>query len=166
MLPVTSCFSRPPMRCSSPGVPGTAQGRASVSGSRLYGRYAFGEFFSVANFTLNSGISSTFGNLPRLRAVGEVSVGQNNHRHHVFHGDAAGFDGGPEAIARRRRSNHGNRRFGVASEQRLQQIGLLGLSRQAGGRAAALNVANHQRHLDHDREPDALPFSAPCPDPK
>ena len=29
-------FSRPPMRCSSPGVPGIAHGRASVSGSRLY----------------------------------------------------------------------------------------------------------------------------------
>src|SRR6266536_5410381 len=30
----------PPSRCSSPGVPGTAHGRASVSGSRRYGRSA------------------------------------------------------------------------------------------------------------------------------
>ena len=29
-------FSSPPMRCSRPGVPGIAHGRASVSGSRLY----------------------------------------------------------------------------------------------------------------------------------
>src|SRR5205814_50703 len=37
MLPVTSCFSIPPMRCSSPAVPGTAHGRAKRS-SRRYGR--------------------------------------------------------------------------------------------------------------------------------
>src|SRR3954467_6791142 len=36
MLPVTLAFSSPPMRCSRPGVPGIAQGRASVSGLRLY----------------------------------------------------------------------------------------------------------------------------------
>ena len=33
-----SCFSMPPMRCSRPGVPGTAHGRARVCGSRLYGQ--------------------------------------------------------------------------------------------------------------------------------
>src|SRR5688572_24034956 len=32
-----SAFSRPPMRCSRPGVPGTAHGRASVTSSRAYG---------------------------------------------------------------------------------------------------------------------------------
>ena len=37
IAPVTSAFSSPPIRCSRPGVPGTAQGRASVSGSRRYG---------------------------------------------------------------------------------------------------------------------------------
>ena len=35
---MTSAFSSPPTRCSSPAVPGTAQGRARVSGSRRYGR--------------------------------------------------------------------------------------------------------------------------------
>ena len=34
---MTSAFSMPPMRCSRPGVPGTAHGRARVSGSRRYG---------------------------------------------------------------------------------------------------------------------------------
>jgi len=33
-LPLPSCFSSPPTRCSRPGVPGTAHGRARVSGSR------------------------------------------------------------------------------------------------------------------------------------
>ncbi len=35
---MTSCFSMPPMRCSSPGVPGRTHGRASVAGSRRYGK--------------------------------------------------------------------------------------------------------------------------------
>ncbi len=35
---MTSCFSIPPMRCSRPGVPGFTQGRASVAGSRRYGK--------------------------------------------------------------------------------------------------------------------------------
>ena len=34
-LPVMASFSRPPMRCSSPGVPGTAHGRAKVSTFRM-----------------------------------------------------------------------------------------------------------------------------------
>ena len=34
---MTSCFSMPPIRCSSPGVPGRTQGRASVAASRMYG---------------------------------------------------------------------------------------------------------------------------------
>ena len=32
-----SAFSMPPMRCSRPGVPGIAHGRASVCGSRVNG---------------------------------------------------------------------------------------------------------------------------------
>ena len=38
MLPVPSFFSIPPTRCISPGVPGIAQGRASVVSSRRYGQ--------------------------------------------------------------------------------------------------------------------------------
>ena len=37
-VPDPSAFSMPPTRCSRPGVPGTAQGRASVAGSRTYGQ--------------------------------------------------------------------------------------------------------------------------------
>ena len=91
-------------------------------------------------------------NLPGLGAVGKVAVGKNNHRNHVLDGDAAGFERGPEAIAGSRSGDDRNRRFRVASEQRLQQIGLLGFRRQAGGRTAALNVANHQRNFDGDGE--------------
>jgi hypothetical protein len=62
MLPVPSAFSSPPMRCCRPAVPGTAHGRASVSGSRRYGQNVpSGAFGSVANATLRSGRSARSG---------------------------------------------------------------------------------------------------------
>ena len=59
-------FSMPPTRCISPGVPGIAHGRASVSGSRRYGQNsglpsASVWLGSVANGTEMSGRSSTSG---------------------------------------------------------------------------------------------------------
>src|SRR5580658_2003 len=41
------------------------------------------------------------GNLPRLGAVGEIAVGENNHWHHVFDGDTARFEGNPKTVAGR-----------------------------------------------------------------
>ena len=66
MLPEPSAFSMPPMRCSSPGVPGTAQGRANVCGSRLYGQKtsvpsASTWLVAVANSTARSGSSDMSG---------------------------------------------------------------------------------------------------------
>ena len=49
-----------------------------------------------------------------------------------------------------------HRRLAVAAEHRLQQVGLLGLGRQAGGRAAALDVADDQRQLERHRQADRL----------
>ena len=61
-----SSFSIPPMRCSRPGVPGMAQGRAMVSGSRRYGQNSGSPaasvwFGSVASSTEMSGRSPTSG---------------------------------------------------------------------------------------------------------
>ena len=61
-----SAFSMPPMRCSRPGVPGTAHGRASVSGSRRYGQNSVLPsslvwLCSLANATRRSGSESTSG---------------------------------------------------------------------------------------------------------
>src|SRR3954465_2556431 len=64
MEPLPSCFSRPPIRCWRPGVPGMAHSRASVSGSRTYGQnspdpsVAFG---FDANSTLRAGSWETSG---------------------------------------------------------------------------------------------------------
>ena len=45
----------------------------------------------------------------------------------------------------------------------MQQVGLLGLGRQAGRRAAALDVDDHQRQLEADREADRLATSGRRP---
>ena len=47
---------------------------------------------------------------------------------------------------------HRDGRLGVAAIKRLQQVRLLGLGRQARGRAAALDVANDQRQFDGYRK--------------
>src|SRR5690348_1597135 len=92
------------------------------------------------------------GNAPGLRAVGQVAVREKDYRNHVLYGDAAGFESGPEAIAWRGGGDDRNRSFGVASEESLEQVGLLGLGRQTGGWAAALDVANDERQFDGDGE--------------
>src|ERR687892_718366 len=61
MLPVPSAFSRPPMRCSSPGVPGIAHGRASVWSSRRNGQKSSPTLGWDANDRLMSGSLSTDG---------------------------------------------------------------------------------------------------------
>ena len=112
----------------------------------------------VSKCTGISGSSETIGNSPGLRAVGEIAVGKNDDRHHVFDGDAAGFHGDPEAIAGSGGREHGNGRFGVAAVESLQQVGLLGFGRQAGGRSAALDVADDEREFDGDGEAHGFGF--------
>ncbi len=97
-------------------------------------------------------------NPPRLGAVGDVAIGEQHDRRHVADGDPPGFLGHVEAIGRAAGGDHGHRAFAVAAEHGLQQIGLLGLGRQTGARAAALHVDDDQRQLGHDRQADALPF--------
>ena len=53
-----------------------------------------------------------------------------------------------------------HRAFAVAAEQRLEQVGLLGLGRQAGAGAAALHVDDQQRQFEHHARPIASPLRA------
>ncbi len=96
----------PPIRCSRPGVPGTAHGRARVSSSRRNGWKVGSPLGSVplgslANSTCRSGRLSTSGTRPRLGAVGEVAVGQDEDRGAVGRGDAHGIHRGAEAVGGR-----------------------------------------------------------------
>ncbi len=75
-------------------------------------------------------------------------------------GDADGLEGHVEAIGRRARGDDGDGAFAVAAEHRLQQVGLLGLGRQTGARAAALHVDDDQRQFGHHGQADRLGLEA------
>ena len=151
------------MRCSRPGVPGIAHGRASVSSSRRYGQNSAGLSGSpapwlvlVAKAGSIVGSSDELGDPPRLGAVGEHAVGQQHHRRAVGDRDPDGLQGRVEAVAGRARRDDRDRGLAVAPEHRLQQVGLLGLGRQSGRRATALDVDDQQRELGHHRQADRL----------
>ena len=61
-----------------------------------------------------------------------------------------------EAVGRRGGGDHRQRRLAVAAVDRHQQVGLLGLGRHPGRGAGALHVDDHQRQLEHRRQPDRL----------
>ena len=88
------------------------------------------------------------GQLPRLGAVGEVAVGQQDHRRAVLEGDPGRLDRGVEALRRAVAGDDRQRRLAVAAVQREVEVGRLGLGGQAGRRAAALDVDDQQRQLD------------------
>ena len=96
------------------------------------------------------------GDRPRLGAVGEVPVGEDEHRRHVRRRDAHRLDRDGEAVGGRPRRDDGHRRLAVAAEHRLQQVGLLGLGGQAGRRAAALDVTDDQGQLERRGQADRL----------
>ena len=148
-----SAFSRPPIRCSSPGVPGDAHFRASVSGSRSYGWNVVllgpvrdGDVGQVADGR----------DLPRLGAGGEERVRQVDDRGHVLEGEPPGLDREVEALAGRGRRDDRHRRVAVAPEHDLEQVRLLVLRRHAGRGAGALDVDDDERQLDHDGEAHRL----------
>ena len=68
---------------------------------------------------------------------------------------AASMAASKQSAGRLRRDDR-HRRLAVAPVHRLQQVGLLGLGRQAGGRTAALDVADDQRQFERHRQPDRL----------
>ena len=96
------------------------------------------------------------GQPPRLGAVGEVAVGQQDHRRAVLEGDADRLDRGDEAVRRAVRRDDRQRCLAVTAEQGDVEVGGLGLGRQAGRRAAALDVDDEQRQLERDGERDRL----------
>ena len=151
---MTSAFSSPPIRCSSPGVPGIAHGRASVSGSRAYGWCSPSP--ATANSTEMSGSVVDVRDQPRLGAVREVRVGEQVDGRPVLERDPRRLDRGVEALRRRRGREHRHRALGVPAEHDHQQVGLLRLRRHPGRGAGALDVEDQQRQLEHDREPDRL----------
>ena len=103
-----------------------------------------------------SGSVVDVGQPPRLGAVGQVAVGQQDHRRAVLEGDAGRLDGDVEAVrraVRRPRSAAATRRGGRTWPAAGRPLGLGG---QAGGRAAPLDVDDQQRQLEADGQADRL----------
>ena len=73
-----------------------------------------------------------------------------------FERDACRLDGGVEAVRRAVRGDDRQRRLAVAAVHRDVEVGRLGLGRQAGRRAAALDVDDQQRQLQRDGQADGL----------
>ena len=101
-----------------------------------------------------------FGNQPGLGAVGQVAVGEEKDRRHVVDGQADRLEGHRETVGRRARGEDGHGTFAVAAEHRLEQVGLFRLGRQAGARAAALDVDDDAGQFGHDRQADGFGFEA------
>ena len=105
------------------------------------------------------------GERPRLRAVREVAVGEQDDRRHVCHRDANRLDRHVVAVARRRSGQHRERRVAVAPPDRLEEIGLFGLRRKAGRRPATLHVDDDKGSSAIIAKPIASDFNAtPGPD--
>jgi hypothetical protein len=103
------------------------------------------------------------GDQPRLGAVGQVAVGEQDHRRAVGERDPGRLDRRVEAVGRGLRRDDRHRRLAVAAEHRLQQVGLLGLGRQAGRRAAALHVDDHSGSSSAITASRSSRTSARCP---
>ena len=99
-------------------------------------------------------------NAPRLRTIGDVAVRQKNHRRHEFDGDAHGFLHGVEAVRRPGCGHDRHRAIAIAAKHGEQQIGLFGLGRQTGARAAALHIDDDHRQFGHDAQPHRLSLEA------
>ena len=96
------------------------------------------------------------GTLIRLYAGRQVGVGEHDHRATEGLGQLARQDDEVETLLDGRRGEDDLRRVAGLAIHRRQQVGLFDLGRQAGRRAAALHVDDHQRHLGHHRQADHL----------
>ena len=105
---------------------------------------------------LNGGVVLHLGNPPRLGAVGDESVGQQDHGRHVLHGQASGFEGVVEAVAGRRCRHDDHRALAVTAVKRLLEVALLGFRRQARRGTSALYVHHDQRQFGHHRQSQRL----------
>ena len=96
------------------------------------------------------------GQPPGLGSVGQVTVGEQDHRRAVLDGDADRLDRHLEAVGGRPGRQHRQRSLPVAPVDGVEQVGLLGLGGEAGRRAAPLHVHDDQGQLEVDGEADGL----------
>ena len=119
--------------------------------ARIRQEATLGHFFEILDRERR--IARHVGDEPRLGRIGDIAIGQQHHRSHILDRDPHRLDRYVEAIRRRTCRKHRDRRIAVTAIDRLIQIRLLGLGRQAGRGTAALRVDDDERELGHDRKP-------------
>ncbi len=80
-----------------------------------------------------------------LLALGDLLVGEDDHRGLVVLGDVEGLHRDAEGVGHRRGRQHRPDHVAVGGKHRREQVGLLGLGGQPGGGPAPLHVDDHQR---------------------
>ena len=113
-------------------------------------------FGSVANSVEISSSASTSGMTPRLGAVREVRVREQEDRRPVLDRDARRLDRRVEAVGRGRGRDDRDGGLGVPSEEHHEQVGLLRLRRHPRRRPRALDVDDDERELERHRQADRL----------
>ena len=101
------------------------------------------------DFQLRQALHS--GDAPGLGPVGQIAVGEQDHRRHVLEGNPGGLNRREEAIARGGGGHHGDGRIAVPAVKDLEEVGLLGLGGKPRAGAAALDVQDDQGELGHHR---------------
>ena len=93
---------------------------------------------------------------PRLGAVGEICVREQEDRRPVLERDPRRLERRVEAVAGSGGGDDRHRRLGVPAVERQQEIGLLRLRGHARRGPGPLDVEDHERELERDGESDRL----------
>ena len=109
---------------------------------------------------LDGGIFVQFGQTEGSAAVGNVGISHQHHGSHVLQGHLACCVSSVKAVGRRCGGYHWHGALAVAAEEHLQQVCLLRLGRQTGGRASALHIDYHQWQLHDDSQVHGLRLEA------
>ena len=76
----------------------------------------------------------------------------------MLESDLRCIEGSIKTAGRRMCRHNHHRALAVAAVERLIEVGLFGLCRDAGRRTCALHVHHHERKLGHHREAEGLGF--------
>ena len=100
------------------------------------------------------------GQLPCRRAIGYEGVGEQDDRREMLQRYLCRHESCVEAVGRACGRYYGHRALAVSAIQHLQQVGLLALGWQSGGRSATLHVHDDQWQLVDDGKVDGLALQA------
>ena len=97
---------------------------------------------------------------PKACSVSQIGIGKQDDRRHILQRNLTCLVRKIEAVRTARSGQNYRRTLAVTAVEGLQQVRLLGLGRQSGGRSAALYIHHYQRQFGHDSQADGFGFEA------